>query len=872
LILKDATHSGVTSISGSDLKTRQHREIAAQPIGNSDSYVDASAKARMADVIAGLKSLHLLLRSTRLYERDHPQALQTLNSAYESIRDVAANLGGLEVRFERGGIVAPKLGELPLLDARGELQTLAKEMQRAGIQSVIFAKEFHVGEVDTLAQLVKATLLTSEESTKLRTSSWWAAQLAEHRVEGISVNTHTERKVDSVLASLIAALVAYGGHSPRESTESPIQAPQMADLVATLQLLARLTPPLEAARGLSPEEAARAIHGAMGEASRDTVRLLLSSVSQYAPAEGDRPQPYLLRLSEGLIFEFLMAEFAAGTVAPTQVRAALNRLAEVLVSSGGYAGPHASAHLSSFATTWATDTHRENLVERFWLQLPAREKSVVLHGPEVWCIPVLTLRQTLAQLSETGADAQRREGRAILLNYVRRLENSESAVRRAVSAGLNELAPVIESLWPNQLPEDLSRVTLQALSKERSPESAALQSAFLETLAKVAIQRGDYAGFESILHGVEKAPQDQEHLAALARRMFAPDRWLQLVDAALTGRALDPVLPRLLQRDPEKLVERISHILVEPRGPELLSNMARLLRTIGVPALNSLETRLYDTRRQRVSTAIKLLAATDPDRLLRGVSRTLASWEWNLQDLAVSELARPANAASAQSSAFVFSAILADAHPFVVPMMIDQIGLAQETTSVPQLMEIAAGDHEVLRDQFVRTKAIEALGRMRAQEAAEMLRQLIEKRDGLLHVEPSGLRAAAEDALAMIEDRPSSARVRATFEAATQSSANFVVPRRYIRIPLDSPLRAHIDDSSTGMARVKTISLGGAYLQSQRKLNIGDSIQLQVRSGLRKINFTAVVRNIGPEGSGVEFVHMKDKDREILRKLVQRNL
>lgn len=872
MILKDATHSGTTRISGSDSKPPQQPEIAPPVAAVADSYVDASARAKKADVVAGLKSLHLLLRSTRLYQRDHPQALQTLDAAYESLRSAAANLGGLEVRFERGGIVAPKLGELPLLDARGDLQILAKEMLRAGIQSAIFAKEFHVGEVDALAQLVKATLLTSEESVKLRTSSWWATQLAEHRVEGISVNTHTERKVDSVLASMIAALVAYGGHSPRESSDSPIQAPGMADLVATLQLLARLTPPLEAARGLSPEEAARAIHGAMGEASRDTVRLLLSSVSQYAPAEGDRPQPYLLRLSEGLIFEFLVAEFSAGTLAPTQVRPSLNRLAEVLVSSGGYAGPHASAHLSSFATTWATDIHRENLVERFWLQLPAREKSAVLRGPEIWCIPVAALRQTLTQLSETGADAQRREARAILLNYVRRLEDEESILRRVVSAGLHELAPVIESLWPNQLPDALSRVTLQALVKERSPESAALQSAFLEMLARVDLHRGDYAGFESILHGVEKAPQDQEHLTALARRLVSPDRWLLLVDGALRGRALDPVLPRLLQRDPEKLVERLSQILIEPRGPELISNMARLLRTIGGSTLNSLETRLYDTRRQRVSTAIKLLAAADPDRLLRGVSRALASWEWNLQDLAVSELARPANAASAQSSASVFSAVLADAHPFVVPMMIDQIGLAQETTSIPQLMEIAAGEHEILRDQFVRTKAIEALGRMRAQEASEMLRQLVEQRDGLVHVEPSGLRAAAEDALAMIEERPSSARVRATFEAATQSSANFVVPRRYIRVPLDSPLRAHIDDSSTGMARVKTISLGGAYLQSQRKLNIGDSIQLQVRSGLRKINFTAVVRNIGPEGSGVEFVHMKDKDREILRKLVHSKL
>jgi hypothetical protein len=345
------------------------------------------------------------------------------------------------------------------------------------------------------------------------------------------------------------------------------------------------------------------------------------------------------------------------------------------------------------------------------------------------------------------------------------------------------------------------------------------------------------------------------------------------VDASFANRALDPVLPRLLQRDPERLLDRMSLLLTEPLSHEMVPGMARLLRTIGVPVLNLLEARLYDSRKQRVSAAIKLLAATDPERLLRGVDRAIAAWEWNLQDLAVSELSRPANSASAQSAAGVFARVLADAHPLVVPMMIDQIGLAMEITAVPQLMEIASGEHDVLRDQFVRIKAIEALGRMRAVEATELLRSLAEKREGITYVEPGGLRAAAEDALALLEDRPSSARARATFEAAAQASANFVIPRRYVRVPLDSPLRAQIDTAPTAhMARVKTISLGGAYLESPKKLTVGDSIKLEIRSGFRKLNFTAVVRNIGAEGNGVEFVHMKDEDREKLRKLVQRHL
>jgi PilZ domain len=89
---------------------------------------------------------------------------------------------------------------------------------------------------------------------------------------------------------------------------------------------------------------------------------------------------------------------------------------------------------------------------------------------------------------------------------------------------------------------------------------------------------------------------------------------------------------------------------------------------------------------------------------------------------------------------------------------------------------------------------------------------------------------------------------------------------------LESPLRAQITGPQMTMARVKTISLGGAYLESDHRLNPGDSIQLEIRSGLRKIHLTAIVRNIGPDGNGVEIVHMKDEDRERLRKLVQKHM
>jgi len=826
------------------------------------------------EVHSTLRELGILLHNQRLYHHTHPKNQESLDHAYNNLRRLAQSMNGLEIRVERDALVVPKLNEAPVPDPKGELRHLALDFQLAGIQTLVILRQFHVGELDTLAQLLRASLLKSDESSKKQRGSWWTAKLLEFGVEGIQVNAQTDRKVDTVLASLIAALVAFGGSTPNENVDAPILAPTADSLSAVLRLIARLTPPLESARGLSPEEAARAIHAALAEADRDTVHLLLSAVSQHAPREAEAPQPYLVHLSEEVIFEFLNSEFSAGALIPQDVRKQLRAFGEVLVSSGGYTGPHASQHLSSLARVWADEKHREKLLDRFWMELPAREKSQTLRGPDVWCIPVPAIRAALSQLADAGADAPRREARNMLLNYTRRLEMPDAHARRSVAVGLSELSAVVESLWPNQLPDELSRCALRTLEQETAPDTAAMLSAFLEMLGRVAVTRGDFAGLENILTGLERAPREPrfEHMHALANRLIAQDRWHLLVDAALANRALEPTLPRLLVRDPERLLDRLTTLLSDPRGSELLPAMSRLLRTIGVPVLNLLETRLYEARKQRVSAAIKLLATADPERLLRGLPRALASWEWNLQDLAVGELSRPANATSARSAALVFSTLLTEANALVVPMMIDHIGLAQETSAIPELMQIASGTHESLKDQFVRIKAIEALARMRVSEAVDLLLQLSQKRDGLTYAEPSGLRTVATDALALMENRPAAAQVRAAYEYAPQAGGNFNVPRRYSRVPLESPLRAQIAGGQPAMARVKTISLGGAYLESVKKLNVGDTIHLEVRSGLRKIHFTAVVRNAGPDGNGVEIVHMHGDDRDKLRKLVQRGL
>ena len=262
-----------------------------------------------------LRELQILLHTRRLYHHTHPKSLENLETTHGSLQRLVVALNGFEIRIEHDGLVVPKLSESPLPDPKSELKHLHADFQLAGIRDLVVLRQFHVGELDTLAQLIRAALLKSDESAKKKRSSWWTAKLLEYGVEGIQVNSRTDRKLDSVLTSLIAALVSFGGNSAVSDTDAPITAPTTENLADVLRLIARLTPPLESARGLSPEHAARAIHGALADAKQETVHLLLNTISQHGPDDSEKPQPYLVKLSETIILETLSAELSVGALA-----------------------------------------------------------------------------------------------------------------------------------------------------------------------------------------------------------------------------------------------------------------------------------------------------------------------------------------------------------------------------------------------------------------------------------------------------------------------------------------------------------------------------------------------------------------------------
>jgi hypothetical protein len=819
------------------------RRAGEEPLTATPVLVDSDGLA-----VQFLRSFHLLLRSVRLYHQHHPRLIDSLKSTGRALDDTLSGSAVLRFTIEHDRLAVTKQlsgSGHPLGDARGELKTLAEVFSRASIRSLTFVPHTRLDELLQFARAVEAACRARSASSR----EDWASRLREHRITGIRVNETTESTSESMnFAGLLEALVSGAVTSASGDLGASATPDQFR---AALRRLWASAGRLGHVRLQAPQEAAHAIRDEFAGSDEFVRSMLMRGVALEPPRESESLGVYLARVADALSVDYARSEFFARRLRPAEVRMMLSQLR-----------PERDGHQES-------DPSLDPLVEHFWSSLPAREQTRLLASQDAWCLPVSLLRDYLegliAAAESRRAEASRRQARRALADFVRCLGSEEEKARRAVVSSLLELKDVLERIWPCPQLADLGKSVVVALHREVSPGIANLLEQLTLTLATLALARGECAEVETILMEIDQAPpeSDEERLAALTRQIVGREEWLLLVDLALANRALGPALPRLLRRDPERLLDRLRLLLTSSAGSNTLPAMARLVRAAGEPVIGALETHLLEPRRQRVATAIKLLSAAAPERLIGALPRAFPSWDWSLQDLAVTELVRQTSPALRLQAAESFLTLLRDAHLLVTPGMIDHIGI---------LMEIAIGDAEQFGDVFIRIKAIEALGRMKASSAAMPLRNLVRNRSGLTYAEPAGLRSAAEDALALIEDRAGSLTLRLPAKTSATSTPPFAQPRRYLRVALPEPLQVKMEGPQTRSVRVRSIALGGALLETSAEFALGESLRIEIHAGFEKIRATAVVRSISTKGCGIEFVHMKEDDREKLRRRINKLL
>jgi hypothetical protein len=107
-----------------------------------------------------LRALHVQLRSIRLYQRNHPRVAESLETTERELRAAFSRFPAFGIRIERGALLL-EAGEpgtsRALMDPRGELRSLAEQLNRAGIAQVEFLPKTNLGELTLFAQAVDAT-------------------------------------------------------------------------------------------------------------------------------------------------------------------------------------------------------------------------------------------------------------------------------------------------------------------------------------------------------------------------------------------------------------------------------------------------------------------------------------------------------------------------------------------------------------------------------------------------------------------------------------------------------------------------------------------------------------------------------------------
>jgi len=239
---------------------------------------------------------------------------------------------------------------------------------------------------------------------------------------------------------------------------------------------------------------------------------------------------------------------------------------------------------------------------------------------------------------------------------------------------------------------------------------------------------------------------------------------------------------------------------------------------------------------------------------------------------------RQVAASGAHGSCRLLLALLDHVDPLVMPLVIDEVGMTGDREALGRLLTIADGDLPTAAAPYLRVKALEALGRLRAPESSNTLRRIVEAKKIFGWANPQELRIAAFQALAKMD--PEWARKflpESGIEAADlrlepleiPAESKFVRQRRHARIRLQKSVAA----VSTNLKQncrleIKTASLAGGLATTNMHLAPGTKVQLRMQLGLRNVQATALMRDYRAQDMSFEIIDIGLEERGRLRKLL----
>jgi hypothetical protein len=649
--------------------------------------------------------------------------------------------------------------------------------------------------------------------------------------------------------------------------------PQLGEkeMQSLLRLLAQFGEATQAAGtkgGPLPDQAAWQLNfAALPQNAQVTLRQALATVAAKTPS-AKVDEGVLLKLAEDLAIRFALDRFQRGEVRVNAVRQMLDKMGHEL----GTLRKLLKAREDKMASAGlSVESHADVLDRQFWAAVPESGKRAVLTSTEAWCIPPRNVQSYVEELLGRGeADI----AGDVLLKYASCVRNKDAEARKKAAIGLGQLAELYSKGASQRLQDALAQIGHQ-LAAEKDAELQTLLSAAFVRLSQEAASRRYYKAMQQALDSLADLEELRPAWAQNLRpRLGVENRITEFIEEALTAEAMPEGLVGVLMRIPQGAGEHLAVRMARSGRRSERENVVQLARAVGSACARYLKEVMRSEAPAKAATIVGLLSRLDPEGVDELLPQRLRHGGRSFHDAVVRQL----SIAGAPERGQILTNSIEALDIMVLPLALDEIGMCGDQETAPKLLRLAEGDILPEGSEYLRVKAIEALGRMRAQGAAGHMRRFVETRKAFGWTYPEEIRTAAAQALVKLDPEwmtaflPQSGlddKVMALAPLDPIPDRDVVRHRRYRRIRLPRNVPAVIT-SARGKysSAISVLSLEGGLLSGDVQLAVGTEATLKIPAGLRSISMQAVVRFVRSHQAGFEMVGMGLEDRAKLRRLL----
>jgi hypothetical protein len=603
---------------------------------------------------------------------------------------------------------------------------------------------------------------------------------------------------------------------------------------------------------------------AMPVRAQVTLQQALAGLAAQAPTE-KADKPMLLKLAEHVAIRFALDSYERGELRVNAVKQLLDRMNAEIEGLRKILGTQ--EEMMANAGLQVT-TYTELLDQEFWEQVPDENKKEVLTSDEAWCVPPRNVRAYLEDMLKRG---ELKTVNEILMKYATciGLENPEA--RRTTAIGLSDLAELYGSGDGSALMEGIRRLGNQ-LAVEREPELQTLVSAAFVRLSQEAASKRCYPAMQQALASLDSVEaQRPGSTQSLRPRIGAEERMPEFVEEALRSGQIADGMVEILALMPKTTLHYVTNRFGHCGFREDCELLGEIVHNLGEEATNRLMEALQTAPAAEAAETVGLLTQLAPEAVAKILPVRLSQWPRSAHDRTIRQL----SSAPVDSRAHLLVELYDSLDPLIRPLAIDEMGMSGHHACISKLIELA---QDGTIPGFTRLKAIEALGRLRATAASQLLQHIMETRQLWRFSHHDELRIAAAQALMRIDAplaleklAPSGLdRKDLTLEPTDPDpNASVIRQRRYARLKLSRNLAAHSTNLRENIRlAIPELNLGGGVGAGDRHLAPGSMLSLRFAQGVRAIKAQAVVRGARPQAMAFEFVDMELDERARLRKLL----